>query len=246
MPENFKLTIEYDGTRYHGWQRQPNGCSIQETIEASIARMTRQNIVLVGSGRTDAGVHALGQVANFRCRTRIAPANILKGLNSLLPDDIVVRDCAAVPGDFHARYNAKSKVYRYCILNRPTPPAIDRHYVWWLRRPLDVGAMKAAADLLLGKHDFKAFEGAGSPRSHTLRDVMRADLQAAADGKIVFEIQADGFLRFMVRNIVGTLALVGQGKLDPDAIKAIMASKDRNQAGATAPPQGLCLLKVIY
>jgi tRNA pseudouridine38-40 synthase len=215
-------------------------------IETALKRMTRQSIVLIGSGRTDAGVHALGQIANFTCDTRIEPIEFQKGLNSMLADDIVIRECSEVPPEFHSRFDATSKLYQYHILNRTLPSAIGRQYAWWIRRPLDASAMKTAVQHLLGTHDFKSFEGAGSPRSSTVRRIMRADLNHDPDGRIRFSVQADGFLRYMVRNIVGTLVAVGRNDLSPDHFKAILQSKDRNQASATAPPQGLFLVQVNY
>ncbi len=246
MDRNFKLTIEYDGTHYHGWQVQPNGPSIQQVIESRLERMTRQKIRLLGSGRTDAGVHALGQVANFSCKTQISPFDFQKGLNSMLPNDIVIHECVEVDPSFHARYDARSKCYRYRILNRSIPPAIGRQYIWWIRSALDLPTMQQAANQLIGRHDFKAFEGAGSPRSHTVRHVMQASFLNESSNAIEFKIEADGFLRYMVRNIVGTLVAVGRGNLTPKQFEAVMASRDRNQAAATAPPQGLCLMCVNY
>lgn len=247
MDKNFKLTIEYDGTDYHGWQVQPNGPSIQEAIESAIETMTRQKIRLSGSGRTDAGVHALGQVANFRCDTRITATEFQKGLNGILPDAIAIRQCIEVPLEFHARYDAQSKLYRYQIVNQPIAPAIDRHYVWWIRSPLDIDAMQQAARHLMGSHDFKAFEGAGSPRATTVRHVKQTQLTMDAyPGPLRFEISANGFLRYMVRNIMGSLVAVGRGEITPDQFQAVMASCDRRQAGATAPPQGLFLVCVQY
>lgn len=246
MRRNFKLTIEYDGSAYHGWQRQPNGPSIQSAIENAIRRMTHQTITLIGSGRTDAGVHALGQVANFKCDTRIEPDAFQKGLNSILADDIVIQACIEVPIEFHSRFDVKSKRYHYHILNQPLPKAVGRHYNWWIRRQLDLKAMREAAHHLLGRHDFKAFEGAGSPRSHTIRHIMLADLTDQPNGIIQFGVEADGFLRYMVRNIVGTLVAVGRGDIDASQFKTILLSKDRNKAAATAPAHGLFLVKVSY
>ncbi len=208
--------------------------------------MADQEITLNGSGRTDAGVHAYGQVANFLCDTDHTPEIFLNGLNSLLPDDIVIKACEEVPEDFHARFSAKSKTYHYRIINRRVPPAVGRQYAWFIRKKLDVNAMRKAAEILAGKHDFKAFEGAGSPRSSTERHVMKAELHEQDDGLLIFEIQADGFLRFMVRNIVGTLVDVGFGKVTPDQFKEILTSRDRSKAGATAPAQGLFLMEVEY
>ena len=241
-----RLTIEYDGSRYHGWQRQPNGITIQEAIETAAGTITGQEITLFGSGRTDAGVHALGQTAHFQCRTRIPMEALQKGLNSLLPGDIVIHGCEVAAPGFHARYDVKSKIYRYVILNRSLPAAMGRHYHWWIRSPLDVDAMQSALKRIVGRHDFKAFEGAGSPRAHTVRHVMDARLTGDAEGHIAISIEADGFLRYMVRNLVGTLVLVGRGKLDGDRFAHILAAKDRRLTGATAPPQGLCLMEVKY
>jgi tRNA pseudouridine38-40 synthase len=246
MLRNLKLTIEYDGTDYCGWQIQPNGPSVQQTIEKALQTMTRQKITLIGSGRTDAGVHALGQTAHFTCDSTIEPEAFLKGLNSLLPGDIVIRQCSEVDPSFHARYHVSSKTYRYRIRNHPLPAAIGRQYEWWIRRPLDVAAMQSAAKHLIGKKDFKAFEGTGSPRAHTIRTVSDATIHRETGDRIVFEIKADGFLRYMVRNIVGTLTAVGTGALVPDDIISILDSRDRSRAGATAPARGLCLIEVVY
>ena len=246
MVRNLKLIIEYDGSHYHGWQRQPNAPSIQQTIETAIETMTRRKIVLIGSGRTDAGVHALGQTANFTCDSRITAEALQKGLNSLLPPDIVVRDCRLVTPQFHARYDATRKTYRYCILNDPLPSAIGRQYAWWIRSPLDLDAMQEAAALLLGTHDFKSFEASGSPRAHSRRHILQAQWERPAPNRLIFNITADGFLRHMVRNIVGTLVDVGLHKLSVGRFKAILASRDRALASGTAPAQGLFLVQVFY
>jgi tRNA pseudouridine38-40 synthase len=244
--KNFKLTIEYDGTRYCGWQRQADSPTIQAEIERAIGIMTRCPVTLHGAGRTDAGVHAFGQAASFHAETRLNPDEMRKGLNSLLPPDIAVADCRQVPDDFHARYWAKSKVYHYRILNRECRPAVGRNYAWFIHRPLDWAGMRRAAALLIGCRDFKAFESAGSPRAHTTRTVIAAQWQDEPEGRAVFQIEADGFLRGMVRNIVGTLVGVGLGRLDGGRIPDILASRDRRQAGAAAPPQGLFLMEVRY
>lgn len=246
VEKNFKLTIEYDGGGYHGWQRQACDRTIQGTIEAALKKMTGENVSLTGSGRTDAGVHAAGQVANFHCDTTLIPQTFINGLNSLIPDDIVIKDCAQVEDTFHARYDVKSKTYAYRIRNEPLPGAIGRQYSWHIRKKLDADVMGTAVDHFVGTHDFKAFEGAGSPRSHTTRRVMAATLKAKDGCPLVFTMKADGFLRFMVRNIIGTLVDVGLGKISPDDVPAILASKDRNQASATAPPHGLFLMNVDY
>jgi len=246
MIKNFKIIIEYNGTRYHGWQRQKNDRTVQEEIEKAVHTITGQQVSLTGSGRTDAGVHAYAQVANFKCETNLGPQDILGGLNSLSDEDVVITSCEEVDASFHARYDAKSKTYVYKILNRPIPAAIFRQYAWHIRKELNLEAMRAAISHLIGSHDFKAFEGVGSQRSHTNRSVFKANLIEEEDGYLAFEIEADGFLRFMVRTIVGTLVDVGRGRILPDDFKRILASRDRNQAGATAPAHGLFLKKVNY
>ena len=246
MP-NFKLIIEYDGTAYHGWQRQKDIPTVQGAIEAALGTMTGDSVRVIGSGRTDAGVHALNQVANFCVDTRLTTDDFKKGLNSLLPPDIVVKDCQGVDESFHARYDARSKVYDYHLLNRPTPAALFRQYAWHVRKNLDLNAMRVAMVCLRGEHDFSAFEASGSPRSHAVRRAMDVDLTAKdAEGYLVFTMEADGFLRCMVRNIVGTLVDVGLGRLSPEAFQDILTSKDRKQAGITAPAHGLFLREVKY
>jgi tRNA pseudouridine38-40 synthase len=246
MTINFKLIIEYDGSRYHGWQRQKEDCSIQGEIEKALKTITGRSVTLIGSGRTDAGVHARGQVANFKCDTRLKPQELLKALNSLLEGDIVIQACEPVNTSFHARYDAKSKVYHYRILNRPLPAAIGRQYSWFIRKPLNRETMRSAIVHIIGRHDFKSFEGTGSARQQTIRHIYSAELGEQDSGLLVFRIEADGFLRYMVRNIVGTLVDVGLEKLAPHDFKRILDSKDRSQASATAPAQGLTLIRVNY
>ena len=241
MLKNFKITIEYDGTAYHGWQRQVDDPTIQGEIEKALMTMTGNPVTLTGSGRTDAGVHAFGQVANFQCRTGLDHSVFLKGLNSLLPKDIVITKCAQVSLEFHARYDVKSKSYHYRILNRNLPAAIFRQYAWHIRKTLNLDAMADSLCYIIGTHDFKAFEGTGSPKANTVRSVLHADFEKMDGGYLVFKIQGNGFLRFMVRNIVGTLVDVGLGKITPDDFNNILLSKDRNLAGVTAPAHGLFL-----
>lgn len=243
--KNFKITIEYDGGRYCGWQRQPHDPTIQEEIENALNTITGQKISVIGSGRTDAGVHAQAQVAHFKCDTKLNAQDFSGAINSLTPDDIVITGCEEVDDEFHARYSVKSKIYIYRLINRPKPAALYRQYAWHIRKELNLETMRTATTHLIGIHDFKAFEGAGSPRSHTTRCVLGASLTKEAQ-YLLFEIEANGFLRFMVRNIVGTLVEVGLGKLTPDDFKCILASKDRSQAGPTAPARGLFLKKVKY
>ncbi|MBS3758569.1 MAG: tRNA pseudouridine(38-40) synthase TruA [Desulfobacterales bacterium] len=243
---NLKLTIEYDGTAYHGWQKQKNARTVQETIESAVSIMVKAPVRLIGSGRTDAGVHALAQVANFHCEAEIPPKAFVAGLNSLLPDDIVIRSCEAVDERFHSQYNAKLKTYRYRILNAPLPPAICRQYVWFIPATLDISAMQEAAKHLIGTHDFTSFEASGSPRSHSTRTVHDARIFTQPEAIICFEITANGFLRFMVRNIIGTLVDVGIGKISPEGFRQIRLSRNRDFAGKTAPARGLFLVQVIY
>lgn len=246
-PKNFKLVVEYDGTHFSGWQVQADARTVQGEIEAAIAKMTRQQIRITGSGRTDAGVHALGQVANFRCETALTAEAFFKGLNSLLPADIVVKACEPVRKDFHARYDATGKTYHYRILNRFLPAAIGRRYAWHIRKTLDRSAMEAALGHIAGTHDFKAFENSGSPRSHTMRTVSQASIDPPdAEGYLTIKLSADGFLRYMVRNIVGTLVDIGLSKYPPDRMAEIRDAGDRSLAGATAPPHGLYLVSVDY
>jgi tRNA pseudouridine38-40 synthase len=246
VEKTFKLVVEYDGTGFHGWQRQKNDRTVQETIEAALTRMTGEAVVVIGSGRTDAGVHAMAQAASFKTRSRLNASAFVNGLNSLLPDDVVIRDCVPMPNWFHARFDVKSKHYRYHIHNHAIAAAIGRQFVWHIRKALDRSAMAQAAGLLVGTHDFKAFEGAGSPRAHTVRTVLQSTVQSSDDKHLTYDVAANGFLRFMVRNIVGTLVEVGLGKRVPDDMQRILTSMDRSHAGATAPPQGLFLVDVSY
>jgi tRNA pseudouridine38-40 synthase len=244
--KNFKLIIEYDGTGFHGWQRQSEQRSVQAEIEDAIAIMTRRQVTVNGSGRTDAGVHAMGQVANVALDTRLDATSLQKGLNRLVSPEVVIRSCREVSLAFHARYDARGKTYRYRIVNHPIRPAVGRQYVWWLQRELDTQAMAKALRAVKGTHDFKAFEAAGSPRSTTVRTLDRAELYQIPGSIIDVVLRADGFLRYMVRNIVGSLVAVGAGRRGPEEMARLLAGKDRRQAAATAPPQGLCLLSVHY
>ena len=246
MLKNIKIIIEYDGSLFSGWQRQKSRRTIQGEIENALEIMTGLKVALIGSGRTDAGVHALGQVANFHCDTNIEANAFLRGLNSLLPDEIVIKKCSQVNESFHSRYDAKHKTYIYRVLNSRIPAAICRKYFWLIKKQLDTDAIQSANAHLIGTYDFKSFEGAGSPKTHTVRNITRAEIVQKDSGYIIFKFEADGFLRFMVRNIVGTLVDVGQGKITPRDFKKIVLSKDRNMAGVKAPARGLFLLRVDY
>ena len=242
---NIKLTLEYDGEDYHGWQRQPQVITIQGTIEEALAKILQEKVNLIGAGRTDAGVHARGQVANFKTKSSIPLKNLKAALNSLLPGDIVVRHAVQVPNDFHARYHAKSKSYCYTILNAPLPSPFHRKYAYFFPHPLDKAAMKRAAKLLVGGHNFSSFRGTGTARENCLRKVKR--LRILTEKELIrLDMEADGFLYNMVRIIAGTLLEVGRGKMAAGEVKRILRAKDRRQAGPTLPAQGLCLVKVKY
>lgn len=246
MTKTFKLVIEYDGTDYHGWQRQKSDRSIQGEIEAALFTMTGQKVTLIGSGRTDAGVHALAQVASFKCDTHLTADVFKKGLNSLLDTDVVITNCQQAADDFHARYDARQKTYQYRIVNRELPVVIGRQYVWHIRRPLDIAAMRRALSHVIGEHDFTSFEGTGSPQNSSIRHIMQAEIHEAPDNRLFFDITANGFLKHMVRNIVGTLIEIGLNKHTPEDMAQILEARDRSKAGATAPPQGLFLINVEY
>lgn len=243
---NFRLTLEYDGSGYHGWQRQQGVLTIQEVVESCLEIMLGGPVHVDASGRTDAGVHAAGQVISFRSNTRLQPQEILRGLNSLLPPDIVVLDAQEADPSFHARFSALSKCYQYRILNRPLPSALERNYSWHVRRPLDIPPMREALERTVGAHDFSAFMASGSAVRSTERILYRAELVLSDPHRLVFSWEANGFLRHMVRTLVGTLVDVGKGKLTPDEFSAILASRDRKRAGMTAPAHGLCLVSVRY
>ena len=242
---NVMIVCEYDGTGYHGWQRQPNGISIQEVLEEKIGTITQEEIRMTASGRTDAGVHALNQVANFRTKSVIECGNLLKGINSLLPKDIVVKVLRDTDEEFHARYSAKSKIYIYRIFNNPVRSALYRNCSWHLRAPLDVDAMDQAAKILEGMHDFSSFCASGSDAKDHIRTVIDTSVHMKGD-IISFTIEANGFLRYMVRNIVGLLVDVGKRIIMPAGFAEILGATDRTRAGITAPPQGLFLMEVRY
>ena len=243
---NLKLLIEYDGTSYHGWQVQPNGLTIQEVIEKKIEVMTRQTVRLTGSGRTDAGVHALGQVANFKTSSSIPVDGFRQGLNSLLPSDITVKSVEEVDEGFHSQFNARSKTYCYRILNQEAPSAIHRRFSWHLPSSLGLSAMQKAAETLIGTHDFSSFQGAKPDTEDPVRKVMKAQWSPEKGNFLCFLIEADGFLKKMVRNLVGTIVEVGKGKIPVEEFRAILEARDRRRAGMTAPPQGLFLVEVKY
>jgi len=245
MERNLKIVIEYDGTCYHGWQIQPNGVTIQEKIEEVLERLTRTRPTVVGSGRTDAGVHAEAQVAHFRTLNPMRCEEMQRGLNALLPDDIVVRKVEEVPEDFHARYSARGKTYRYVILNRSYPSAFEHHRSWQLSCHLDMETMNKAASCLLGRHDFSCFQASDCCAKHPNREIRKLDVFKDGDWMAIM-ISADAFLKHMVRNIVGTLVEVGRGKMSVADVEEILKGRDRTLAGPTAPSKGLFLVSVEY
>ncbi len=243
---NIRLLLEYDGTRYHGWQRQAEALTIQQVLEESLQRLTGEKVALIGSGRTDAGVHARGQVANFRTVSPIPLQAFHKGMNSLLPKDIAVLEATEAEPSFHARKSARAKTYEYRILNRPTRSPLFRHYAWWIDGPLDLAAMAGAAGALPGEHDFTAFRASGSDNLNPVRRVLAAAWRGDSGGWLSFTVTATGFLRGMVRSLVGTMVAVGRGKAPPMILAELLTSGARHLAGPTAPPQGLYLVEVFY
>jgi tRNA pseudouridine38-40 synthase len=241
----FKVTLEYDGTAYAGWQRQPSQPTIQEAVETALRSISQTEVPVTAAGRTDAGVHALGQVASFRTDKALAPDEWLRALNATLPPDISVRSVELMRDDFHARYSATGKRYEYRILNRPDRPALERTRAWHLYGKLDLDAMRAAAKHLVGRHDFSSFQGHPTDVENPVCDLRR--LEIVREGELVrIEFEADRLLKQMVRAIVGTLVEVGQGKREPEEMKRILEAKDRRAAGYTAPAHGLYLVAVIY
>lgn len=241
------MTVAYVGTRYHGWQVQKNGATIQEVLEKQVARICTQPIRVHGSGRTDAGVHAVGQVAHFDVPERMASIPWHKALNSLLPADIAIVRTCPVGEDFHARFSATSKRYSYTLWTEPDYVLPQRAPFVWPVRSIDLEQMDAAASLLCGRHDFSSFQNAGTDVRQTVRTLMSITRTAGQyPGEWIFSFIADGFLKQMVRNIMGLLLRVGQGRLAANDALRIRAACDRTQAPPTAPAQGLCLEEVHY
>ncbi len=261
---NIRLTLAYDGSNYVGWQRQPRGDSIQVCVESAIEKLTHERSKLMAAGRTDSGVHALGQVANFQTSCAISCDNIRSGLQHFLPEDIAVLDVAEVPIDFHATYWAKQKRYRYIIYNSPLPDPFVRRYAWPYSGDLDVEGMHEAAQVLVGKHDFRCFETRFPNKATSVRTIKEITVdryggwpvwrqpnsllqKPTSQGEFIwFDVVADGFLYNMVRAIVGTLLVVGRRKWGPSDVKEIVVGQDRSRAGETAPAQGLYLVSVDY
>ncbi len=240
-----KLTLEYDGTAYAGWQRQPNQPTVQAAVEAAIAGVTQINTPVIGAGRTDAGVHAMGQVASFHINRDMTPREWTRALNAHLPKSIVVRSVALMPDTFHARHSAKGKLYEYRILNRPERPAVERDYCWHIHQPLDDAAMNQAGLALIGSHDFSSFQTQPTDNDNPICHLQQFTVFRDGD-RLRIEAYADRFLKQMIRSIVGTLAEVGLHKRPPDRLTHILDARDRSAAGKTAPPQGLFIVRVDY
>lgn len=246
MERNICLLIAYDGTYYQGWQRQKEDPTIQGVIEAILARITHQAVSLVGAGRTDAGVHAWGQVANFKTTSELPTAKMEAALQALLPRDILIRQVSEVETDFHARYSSRAKIYDYLIFDKTLGNPFLRHYVWLIREPIDCELIKAGLSLLKGEQNLSSFKSQGSDVSSSVRTIYQADLLPLPRIGYKLRFKADGFLRHMVRNIVGTLIRVGSGRISIEEFKEIIHSKDRSRAGEMAPAHGLFLRKVLY
>lgn len=243
---NIMLIIEYDGKNYSGWQEQPNKDSVQGTIQEAIKSITGEEVELIGSGRTDAGVHALGQVANFHTNTNIPIDKIAYAINSKIPNNIVINNAIEVSERFHSRYNSKLKTYRYIINNNEFPSALNRYREFHIPNKLDIINMKKALKYFEGSHDFKGFKSSGgNMKKTTVRTITEATLKKD-DGRIIIELTGDGFLYNMVRIICGTIVDVGLGRINADEIPNIIETKNRKMAGKTLPPHGLYLVKVEY
>ncbi len=242
---NIKLTIEYDGSDYHGWQVQPNGKTIQEVLQHALSEILREKVRVTGSGRTDAGVHALGQVANFVCTRDVDLWKLQRGLNGLTSADIVVKKVESVSDSFDARRSAQKRAYEYRIWNHLWPSVFVRRFAYHVHYPLDLSAMQESIRVMEGEHDFSSFQASGCDAAHPIRRVYRNSIEARGN-LLVYRIEANAYLRHMVRNIVGTLIEVGRGERHPNGFAELLRAKDRTRAGPTAPPQGLFLVEVEY
>jgi tRNA pseudouridine38-40 synthase len=240
-----KLTLEYDGSGFVGWQVQPNGRSVQEELEKGIERLCAERLRVTGAGRTDAGVHARGQVASLRASRELPLKAWTSGLNALLPDDLACVRAELAPDGFDARRWARGKRYAYTILQTAVRSPLQRGRAWEIRRPLDVEAMRRAAPALLGTHDFSALRAADCPAHTTVREIRRLEIEQGG-ARILLTLEATAFLKHMVRNLVGTLVEVGHGRRAADSLPALLQAGDRTRAGPTAPPHGLALEEVFY
>ena len=245
MPK-YKLIIEYDGTNYVGWQIQDNGNSIQQSLEKAIHKLTNEQVIVIGAGRTDSGVHAKGQVAHFEISKDLTKDNIRDGMNQYLrPQPIAILNAEKVEGDFHSRFLAKQRIYQYLIINRRSPLTFQRQLTWAIYKKLDVEKMKEAATFFKGKHDFNAFRSIDCQSSTSIKTVDHCSVVNNQES-ITIQVAAKSFLHSQVRIMVGTLVNVGEGKIQPSDLKKIIEMKDRDKAGVTAPAHGLYLKKIIY
>lgn len=251
-----KLTLQYDGSGYNGWQAQPSGRTIQGVLQEAVYRLTGEKPNIAGAGRTDAGVHALEQVAVFDSSSHLGSKVIKKALNALLPPDVRIVAAEDAEFSFHPRYSACRKRYTYLIANMEDSPLFSNKYMWWIKNPLDIEGMKAASAHLCGTHDFSSFRGSGCGAKSPVRNVHLVDMELLSEMRFLFavfpgnfiklSIEANGFLRHMVRNIVGTLVETGRSSITPDKVMEILQARDRRLAGPTAPAKGLFLERVVY
>ena len=247
MAPVYRLLLEYDGADFEGWQAQPSGHrTVQGTLETALQRVTGERVRVTGAGRTDAGVHAEGQVASVALSGAAEPERLQRALNGVLPADLAVRGLEAAADAFDARRDATGKLYRYSVWNAPVPAPLRRRRALWLRRPLDLPAMRRAAADLVGSHDFRSFRAAGSSVRTSVRTLRRLEVRGEAGGAVELWFEGSGFLRYMVRNLVGTLLEVGSGRRDPGGMPVLLAARDRARAGPTAPAHGLTLVEVSY
>ena len=245
MARRFRAVVEYDGTDFSGWQRQVGERTVQGTLEEALQAMTGGSVFVRGAGRTDAGVHADGQVATFEIGVEIPPHGLLRGLNSALPPDLALVDVAEAPSDFDARFSARGKVYRYTVWSHFVRSPLRARRAWHVREPIDLEAIRTAAAALVGDHDFRAFRASDCDRRTTRRIVRAIDVDRQG-AVLTIDVEATAFLKNMVRILVGTLIDIGRGRVPPDAVARMLATGDRTIGGMTAPPQGLTLLRVIY
>ena len=241
-----KLTLAYDGTRFVGWQRQAEGESIQGVLEEALARFEGGPVTVHGAGRTDAGVHALGQVASVRVTCTHDIATLTRALNAQLPEDVRVLSVEDAEPEFHARFSARSKTYRYMIRTAPIVMPFERAYVWHLAERLNLAAMGDAASMVTGTHDFAAFQSVGTETPGSVRTILRSEVREIEPSLLAYEVTGEGFLRYMVRALTGTLVEIGRGWRAPDSMRDLLAGGRRADAGATAPPHGLFLVAVDY
>jgi len=248
LKRNLKLILEYDGTRFHGWQYQVGVRTVQGVLEEALERLSGESRRVYAASRTDAGVHALCQVVNFYTESSHSPEVFVRALNAFLPRDLAVISCEEAEPKFNARYRAQGKIYRYLIYNLPHRRAFGHSYCWHISEPLDVEAMQEAAKYLIGTHDFSSFQAKSREEKEKdpVREMKRIEIKRSDQGYICVEFEAKSFLKQMARNIIGTLVMAGRGKIKPEQMKQILEEKNRKVAGPTAPAQGLYLVKVFY